>query len=1244
MGFDNPSERPLKPTKRKRRKAAAPRRGSTESERGRSAERAAPARAEREISRRAGAALTRNGAAGTHTRSKRKSAKRRNPLREAIPNPLKGVQAGGAIPIPKKAVQVAGGVGASIGKALSSDPGGVVKKTGTGVKDIAKGIPSAMAAIGVAGYDLARGDSTGAKDVGSAMGGVYKTSYGDIYKASTPAQLSKAVSKNAKRIEQHGAAQELLDSTLLVTGAGAGLAGARAVAKAAPASRVGRAADAVAGPRPALRKTAGGPAQAQRKRSTLVGATASHGVDVARRRKQKRIQKRAAVTGESLAPHRAALKPGEVAPLHKVRATAKRSAVRRGAGYATDERTAIGLKTRRELTARKGPGDHPDAKTLRANLRELPDELRPAAKYAQQLGIRNADAGKAVLTAHLANVVRERAARPVSATEATLRHDEVPAIQALIDDPSPFNHPAVQRHADVEGARAERVRSDAGRIGDARAQAARRQPQDTALGIAPRVADETVEAYTVRLSDALNVRQGPLESAPQFRARLKRAHESATAQGRVLPAAVYRKPGESADAYSTRLARELDVPRLKGETTHAHRSRILAAVQRQSGELPAPRRKGESLADFEARRADTVESAGLVEPGFVRSRYEDPDTVPSVRGIGRSRPAATSTSQHRTGELFTRGQESLDPRTQEHHLAKLIREGEQLRTESKILEREGMRFDSRAEAEAYRSRLPEKERALWDIDEPPLVREGLAPASGPAQGRYVPTESAWLVPTGVVEELTKQRVPLNATSAALLRTNAGASATLLALSPKWFAFQVVADSITLSAAGGISQILRNTREYRALPDHAKDIADVVIGGSPRADAMLMDEGVKLGVVGRALDKSEFFQKQLRGQNPLTALLRAEGVRAHEFRRAALMTELRKNDITRQIDAGVVRSRKPLSIISKAMAKPDPAEAIRLLSDQHAVETAMAHVDEIMGNFSRYTSFERAALRPLLGFYGFLRYATRMAFWTLPVGHPIAANIAGHLGSMGAERTKDILGEDMAYQIGVWYGKGKNGKIRKLDLRSVNPVGSALMNVDNPAKLLTLMGPAWTAAMSTMLGRNLFLDAPMTVKGDPTPASNRDIGFVTPERARIALNQALNLLPPVRALNEAQTQAQSSDSLPGSRRPLTSLSPTKRAELMLDADIRRREGTARRVARVLLPPGIESAEGDLNKARKARGGAMRRLVEQASKRRRLEEFYDDPDKLLDDTDEAIDEIQGGDDIDALMERYDELVGG
>ncbi len=189
-----------------------------------------------------------------------------------------------------------------------------------------------------------------------------------------------------------------------------------------------------------------------------------------------------------------------------------------------------------------------------------------------------------------------------------------------------------------------------------------------------------------------------------------------------------------------------------------------------------------------------------------------------------------------------------------------------------------------------------------------------------------------------------------------------------------------------------------------------------------------------------------------------------------------------------------------------------------------------------------------------------------------------------------------------------------------------------------------MGPAWTAAMSTILGRNLFLNAPMTVNNDPAPAEARDIGFLTPERGRIALRQALNLLPPVRAINEAYPLKESDTSLPFSRHPHQSLNPKTRAELEMANAERAKEGGTRRALKVLLPPGVESASSDLNKARRAAKAALTRAVDQAAKLKRLEEFYDDPDKILDKTEEEVEKIESGEDIDALMDRYDELVDG
>lgn len=1017
-----------------------------------------------------------------------------------------------------------------------------------GARDAVKGAIGVPGAAYTVGKELIETGSskTGAKlvhDVGADYVRRYKDAYND-----TPDAYKKQLARQRKE----GSFPEILDlaSAGVPVNEGA-TATVRTLAKAGDATRAGRAAGKAVEhmtKRAPLRESAGHVA-AQSPRRTAGGATVTATTDAARRAVQKRAVKRAAAGKKQLSPRRAAAAPGEVVGISERRAAARSR--KRLATTARVERQTGEARVRRELAGTKGGRNRPADKTTRRNMQDLPSaDHRQAALYAAQYGIRDSKGAKAIIRRRIKQVEAERVAAPLNKAEKAA-HDELPALKALLKDSSVFDHPDVVRVADAEARRATRLSGPETGLAPERHTLAKYQPQADTLGVT-RHAKESPHDYTRRVAKELGVK-APTDAE---------VHALARARGITRQAAVV----EADQAFRRAVVKAKGAA---GDPAH---------LLRRTVDEPVPA--------FVARVKEAATKHGLVEPGYVPSRLNAADDAAKRTGLSGNAEPPAGTFAARSGEVFRRGLERKDPELLVGKLASTVRQGARMKAESEVLAREGRRFDSQADAAAWMGKHG-VDPAKVELVNDPVVLKGMAPAIGPDRGDYVPTAATYAVDKAVTREWDRQHAEASPLEKGAARAQSIQQAVLLGASPSWFTFQVLADSITLSAAGGLHKLISANREYRKMGDEDRELVDVLVGGSPANDVLIDKGGDQLGRMAAIMATSPTYRRFVQGRRPLTALLRLEGERAAAFRRAALAARADK------IDRHIVGARAPLARIQRALAKDSPGSLAKALADPSAAEAAAKHVNEIMGDFANYTATERRALKSIIPFYGFMRYSMRTLLYTLPIDHPYVGLLLAQLGRLSADEARDIVGPDLPYGLSKFYNSDGS---KAVDLSRASPLLNALSASGTAGQLTTAFLPPIAVLIANQgAGKNIFTGKNYKVDGAASPTEGNDL--TNTDRARIAAHEVLKWLAPVRAY-EKLLPPQTDDTLPFSRKPIVSVDPATANSFDDGAKQKAKQSAFDQLLASLLPlvapqqPTQDKAAGSNNTQHKAERAALR----------------------------------------------------
>jgi hypothetical protein len=1182
--------------------------------------------------------------------------------------------------------------------AVIKDPGKAAEKAAKQAGDIAKGVAATAIALPLYGskdsvvratkIGRPKGDSAGqiAKRMVNTEADRISKTYGPSFRDEP-----KARQKLQKQIEHEGALVPLMDMSAIGAPASLGLG---VTARTLNALRVARGGKALKGvTRPPVRVTPHGAPVTSRPRLGAVRMVGDAAVDAARHVVQKVAVKRSKAKttragdvreGKPLSGRRALLRPGEVTPISKHGVNRKlRLSVAGDVAYGESAATA---RVSRHVTSTKR-----GAKSVRATFKRLPKDDHHAAATAAQLGIRDAAGARAVLPLHIAEIKRTIAEARATATHpdrAAAMHggheEELSKLEGYLRHPEIFDHPDVQAAADAvrkpfvgtrEGLSEDRAAAGrAGLVGPTlgvrtareatvakrKAYVAARESHDAAIA--------AKRAEVIRLQrevdhGRLRTREAAIGKGLGGKVRLgDTATLKAIARhaGKVSKRAPLARVGGHADSL-VRAERGLRVAKQELSATRKARAKL----------GPMPRHIHESPVDYAARVDAAAASHGLTAPAHFPSKHE-PD-------VGLSEPARfqgkpNPLRHERSGTLYRTGHQDKSLAQLEQNRAAALQRGARLEAYSKVLARHGKAFPSKAAAEqwgrAHRMDVgPDGDMVIHSPRVP--VRKGLAtPRKGAKSdaGDYVATDDVFVVPRAVDDELTQLDKVATTAPGPIRKVVGEAQSTLLRYSPSWWQFQRVNDIVAATIGGSILSTPRLVALQRALKHTEPDVYEAVqitSGGSMSKEMLTPHSMQKMGAIQRILDENPTYRSAFASRNPAAVLLRLghdiHGALLHSdqavtagFRERQMLHNLQKVADRMNPKVGAIHS--AFAPLGRAFAKGDVQQIKKLLEDpEHAkaVEDAAEQLNEVMGDWHTYTAREQR-VRGYFAFYGFLRYATRMAFLTLPLGHPAMGALVAQLGIMGSEDAKRIVGPDMPWGIGALYNK--DGTVAA-DFARANPLTGPLLSINKPEHLLGLMTPLASIVVSYLLNQPVGLSdsangyiAQYDVEGNPKNHSPG--GFLATDRLRIALRNVMSLITPAKEWQRFDNRQQSDDSLPWDRRYERSHEPVGAAKIEAKNKARGADGLEG-LKHNLLPLAFPASDKNMavqgkliTKARvKSRQNAE---IEAAKRHYRLDTPQGRLQLKLDMLDQKLDAAaSGGDAVQAFehkMRLLDEKLGG
>lgn len=1125
-------------------------------------------------------------------------------------------RAQGAGPDPVGLARVVGAGTRAVVEETVEHPLRTVAKTAGFIKDTAKGVASAAIGLPVyaAEYPIAKGlDAVGlnrrsgkdktpdsplhiAERMIATQTAHYKTKYGDVY-AGKPG----AYGQLKKTVHEEGPAATALDVATVVAPVSSGLAGSARKVGAAQVRRgstntLTQRAAAKTTSRPTIKRAPLKPGEKQKARPTAIGATAAYAHDTARgavqrvavARSKKRLRVRAVerVTGKDitrdrddtkarltntkpkpLRMDRAMLKPGEVAPISAAR-IGRTQRIRVATTHTRGKQEAA-YDREHTLTGTKGD-------TLYVAAKNLPPELHHAAVKAAQLGIRDAKGARTVLPLRIAEIKRNRAAAlaggPGAKAEfkASGEAGELAKLEALLAKPEVFDDARVIAAAESVD-KVTRSVTPADALSTDRAALGRSAPLGRTLGVIPRAEEHAAarasgEAARVQSAAAIKAARAEREKARTTGARVLAGARAdlAKAKGRaeILSRNVSGKervPGDKAAGTKPSYAggghgvRQAEAALAKAQARVA--DEVSAATEKLQGARAAHKelranlglkRAKETAAEYEARVAAAAAERGLATPAYVPSQFEKNKTTAPVEGVYKA-PAGSlgnPLAKGRKGTLYDLGREDTTLGDVAHVVAQEKRRGSMYAAEGRILEEHGIPFVSQDVAHKW----AEQHGLRWerDGDQQYRIWQQAAHAKGD------PPPPVWVVPPAVADELQALNKAEAKGPSKLAILSHGPQAVILATRPAWFGFQRINDSIALLLGGAAPDLVKLHALRKELTYDERRTIHIMSGGSFSNETLGPRAIDNLGSLQRVMDEDSRYSRAMARQNPFTALLRLDQKITGSARELQYIKNLK--DIAREMDPAVRSVWEAYKPMGRAFKDGDIERVRELLTDpQHAAarEQAAQQLYKIHGDWHNFTARE-GRFKSAAAFYGFLRYATRMSLFTLPLTHPYVGAMIAQLGQMGANDFKAIAGPDVPWGIGTVLND--EGHVIS-DLTRANPIAGPLVSIDDPAKAISLATPLAGIMVNYLLGQNVALGnsaegRPKQLTFHGNPKDNAAGNLISEQRVRYGLNQLAGLVGPYAAARKnLDTRAQSDDSLVGSRRPLTAYeSKTKRLAL------------------------------------------------------------------------------------------------
>lgn len=971
-------------------------------------------------------------------------------------------------------------------EATYHDPVGVPVKTAKGAGEMAQG---AWAAIPELAVGLVTRPGETVSKLAGQQGADWARRYGPLLDGG-------GYDEYVGRIRDEGAAPELTDA-LTVASLGGSAAG-RAAGAAARSGRLGKTLAEIATVRPPLRVAAGKVVEQDVSRN-LLRAVGQRGEDVLRRRALARRDARATDGLRGLRPG-----DGEVV---KLTLRGQRRAQRREiASLQSRAHHALQAEQHREVDrgAIKGMAElsRPQRRVLYEVLQGLTALDDPRRAVAQ-------------LTARRARIVAERARRGVDVPKRVARtNDELRTIDYAIQHAEEIFTPKL---AEFQAREAERsARLGATGVRDVVAERRRLRPQGDELGVFD-----------------------PIQAA-------EKAIERAYREGRI---------------------------RSKSRALEELHRRVGGQIE---GSVPGKPVAGDLAAGYSAAVRAAAEGAGLPEPAFV-THAPRPQVLRSDRTVGSGNravagPKASTMSLHRTGRADQRPEvyaESLLRTIKRKHNWDLVDREYRLNQVKlpsqaelrKILRREKVNVDALSvednrrildalnlDPKDYAFYSPGRLRAGFDAEQ---AKDSLAGASlergdemanglaaavdGAAVSADSPTAAEFfkgtsgvrLVTNAAHSEIHAATRPSGVVGRGVGKVQGLTARLMLGTSLPWLQMQVAANSLLTGFAvrGNLPDIVKAQVWFHRLPEAQRDAIDQYLGqGVFEARTPHIGAAAENGIVDawRAFEATPFVRRASLA-NPLDLVFRADNAQNKFFKRAVLYNSVKREAYRKMGDdvGQLMRAQEHIANLFKL----GPQERLRaIVEDPQALERHAQATLDVLGDYTRYTAAERKYLKRGVLFYGFLRYATRTLFYTLPVKHPVALAVTAELAKLHNDELRDLLGPDLK----PWdFSKMVLRSGKTIDLGRINPVSNPIVDVatQGPKAGGGLISPLAQSLLDQIYGAQAF-------SGVPFPALDNET------RARVFLNTVLSATTPYREAHKAAAGGLSTraDSLPWSVRP------------------------------------------------------------------------------------------------------------
>ena len=382
----------------------------------------------------------------------------------------------------------------------------------------------------------------------------------------------------------------------------------------------------------------------------------------------------------------------------------------------------------------------------------------------------------------------------------------------------------------------------------------------------------------------------------------------------------------------------------------------------------------------------------------------------------------------------------------------------------------------------------------------------------------------------------------------------GKVSRVLLANPAWLGFQVASNVFTSGLAGVTpADFIRAQKffgkEAMKDPKHAAAVeATFGVHGWYDQQRMLGSTSNSRFVDAYRGMKETAFYRKAHSANPLDLLFfRPDNAQNNAFRRALMYNRL-KRETYRQMGRDASTIVKAQQRISGMLTGP-PEEVMSRLTRNRALLEKHAHaVDDFLGNWTTYTAKERHYFSRFVMFYGFLRFSTRLAFYTMPAKHPIMSSILLQIGRMEKDELTKIFGtEPPPWEYGNFYAPGKAwGQgvsdaeiaqgVTRFPTNRLVPFFNAVTAASGGGELGSLP-PFVGTYLNYRAGKNVALDSPYQVEGSTAYVQHAK-DMKGPTRRRIALAETLSLSPYYRAAAAAFMQGkQGDDSLLFDQRPI-----------------------------------------------------------------------------------------------------------